>query len=100
MKFNPTNSTNAHLQCRAHITTNGRLSIPASFRKAANIKDGDEVILFLKDNGIQVQPLDQVVAEAQALVAEYFAGEDLSADLGTMRAADREREARRVREGE
>jgi AbrB family looped-hinge helix DNA binding protein len=83
-------------QCRAHISSNGRLNIPASFRKKANLKDGDEVLLILKDNIIEVQPLEQVIAQAQALVAQYFAKDNLQDDLKTLRAADKDRDKHKL----
>ena len=75
-------------QCRAYISANGRLNIPSQFRKAAKLKDGDEVLLSLKDDIIQIQLLDQVIAEAQAVVAKYFGQENLTDDLARIRSED------------
>jgi AbrB family looped-hinge helix DNA binding protein len=75
-------------QYRAHIYSNGRINLPSQLRKTANLKDGDELILSFKDNTIYVQPMDQVIAEAQNLVAKYFAEDDLLKDLKTMRTLD------------
>ncbi len=76
------------LQFRSQISANGRLNIPSQLRKAAKLKDGDELILTLKDNIIQLQLLDQVIAEAQDLVSHYFASDDLMADLKELRRKD------------
>jgi AbrB family looped-hinge helix DNA binding protein len=78
----------AQLQFRSQISTNGRLNIPSQLRKAAKIQDGDELVLTLKDNVIQIQLLDQVISEAQDLVAQYFAEDDLMADLKALRSLD------------
>lgn len=80
------------LQFRSQISANGRLNIPSGLRKAAKLKDGDELILTLKDNVIQIQLLDQVITEVQDLVAGYFAEDDLMADLKELRNNDVEQE--------
>jgi AbrB family looped-hinge helix DNA binding protein len=88
-------------QCRTQIANNGRLNIPASLRKAAHINDGDEVVLTLKDDHtILMQPLSQVIAEAQAIVAEYFSEDDLIAELKELRVADASREAEKIQDKE
>jgi AbrB family looped-hinge helix DNA binding protein len=87
---------NVQRQYRSHVSSNGRLNIPAQLRKAANLKDGDEVLLILKDNIIHVQPLEQVIAEAQALVAQFFSTDDLMKDLKAMRITDTTREAQKL----
>ena len=75
-------------QSRVHLSTNGRLNIPSQIRKAAGLKDGDELILTLKNNTIYLQPMEQVIAEAQHLVEEYFGNDDLLAELKEMRTKE------------
>jgi bifunctional DNA-binding transcriptional regulator/antitoxin component of YhaV-PrlF toxin-antitoxin module len=96
MTYTPTTDNIPHKQYRAHISTNGRLNLPAQFRKAAKLRDGDEVLLTLKGNTIQVQPLDQVITEAQSIVAEYFGKDNLMDDLKSMRADDASRETQKL----
>ena len=79
-------------QYRVHIAANGRINLPSQLRKAAKVKDGDELILTLKGDIIQIQPFDQVITEAQNLVAQYFAEDDLTENLKAMRAQDAKRE--------
>jgi AbrB family looped-hinge helix DNA binding protein len=83
-------------QYRVNISANGRLNIPSQLRKDAKLKDGDELILTLKDNIIHVQPLDQAIAEVQNLVAQYFAEDNLMEDLKIMRAIDATPRARKI----
>ena len=40
--------------CR--LSTKGQLTIPKEFREKLNIHAGDEIILYLKDEGIVVKP--------------------------------------------
>lgn len=76
-------------QCRTNIAAHGRLNIPANFRKTANLKDGDAVMLTLQnDHSIKIQPLTQIIEEVQALVAEYFGDDDLMAEVKEMRQQD------------
>jgi AbrB family looped-hinge helix DNA binding protein len=83
-------------QCRVHISSNGRLNLPAQFRKAAKLKDGDELLLSLKDNIIQIQPLDQVIAEVQEIVAKYFSGDALMDELLSMRSSEVANESHKI----
>ncbi len=38
------------------ISTKGQLTIPKEFREKLNLQSGDEVILYLKDDGMVVKP--------------------------------------------
>ena len=38
------------------ISTKGQLTIPKDFRKKLKIHEGDEVILYIKDDGIIIKP--------------------------------------------
>ena len=38
------------------ISTKGQLTIPKKFREKLNLREGDEVILILKDDGIVIKP--------------------------------------------
>ena len=53
------------------INENGRLSIPAAYRKALEIKPGDEVILRLEDNELHISTIKQALKRARQLVKQY-----------------------------
>lgn len=59
------------METRTILTKNGRLLLPAKFRKALDLKPGDELILQLEKDSIRVIPLQQAVAQAQKLVRQY-----------------------------
>ena len=64
------------------IRENGRLVIPAKYRKALGLKPGDEVLLVLEDNEIRVLSTRQAIARAQAVVRRYIPkGRSLSDEL-------------------
>jgi AbrB family looped-hinge helix DNA binding protein len=58
-------------EARARLNENGRLVIPASFRKALEIKPGDEVILRLEEGELRMTTLRQRIARAQRNVRKY-----------------------------
>jgi len=55
----------------ARIDSAGRLLVPAPFRKALEVKAGDEVNLMLKDGVLEVRSLNNAIREAQALVRRH-----------------------------
>lgn len=70
------------METRTQLTKNGRLLLPAKFRKALDLQPGDELILRLDKDSIQVIPLHQAVSQAQKLVQKYVPqGTSLVADL-------------------
>lgn len=70
------------METRTQLTKNGRLLLPAKFRKALDLHPGDELILRLDKDSIQVIPLHQAVSQAQQLVQKYVPqGTSLVADL-------------------
>ncbi|MBM3572358.1 MAG: AbrB/MazE/SpoVT family DNA-binding domain-containing protein [Alphaproteobacteria bacterium] len=52
---------------RAKISDSGRLSIPASFRRAIGLNGGGDVIVELAGREIRVRTLDEVIGGAQEL---------------------------------
>ena len=54
------------------MAANGRLSVPAKFRKALGLEEGGMVVLSLQDGEIRIRPVGVVLAEVQALVAPYL----------------------------
>jgi antitoxin PrlF len=54
------------------MAANGRLSVPAKFRKALGLESGGMVVLSLQDGEIRIRPIGVVLAEVQAMVAPYL----------------------------
>ena len=60
----------------AIIGRSGRLVIPASFRKALGLEDGDGVTIELKEGGITISPIAASVRKAQNRVKKYLKKDD------------------------
>ena len=58
-------------EARLRINENGRVVIPASFRKALGINPGDEVILRLEDDERRITTMKRRIERAQRLVRKY-----------------------------
>jgi AbrB family looped-hinge helix DNA binding protein len=56
---------------RMRVNENGRLVIPASFRKALGIKVGDEVILRIENEELRITTLKRRLQRAQRLVRKH-----------------------------
>lgn len=79
-------------ETRMRINENGRLVIPASFRKALGINVGDEVVLRIEDDELRITTLERRLARAQRLVRKHVKpGESLADEL----IAERREAARR-----
>ena len=79
----------------ARVNQNGRVVIPASFRKALGIKAGDEVILRMEDGELRITTMKRRLERAQRRVRQYVkAGVSLADELIAERreAAKREHE--------
>jgi len=59
-------------EARARLNENGRLVIPASFRKALEIKPGDEVILRLEEGELRLTTRKLRIARAQRNARKYI----------------------------
>ena len=67
---------------RMRVNENGRVVIPASFRKALGIKAGDEVILRIENDELRITTLKRRLEHAQRLVrAHVKAGTSLVDEL-------------------
>jgi AbrB family looped-hinge helix DNA binding protein len=53
------------------INENGRVVIPASFRRALGIRSGDTVVLRIENDELRITTLRQRLAKAQQLVTKY-----------------------------
>lgn len=58
-------------ETRQRINENGRVVIPAPFRKALGISPGDEVILRLEDDELRITTMKRRIERAQRHVRKY-----------------------------
>jgi AbrB family looped-hinge helix DNA binding protein len=58
-------------ETRVRINENGRVVIPASFRKALGINAGDEVLLRLEDDELRITTMKQRIARARRNAQKY-----------------------------
>ena len=58
-------------ETRTRVNENGRVVIPASYRKALGIKTGDEVILRMEDDELRITTMKRKIERAQRLVRKY-----------------------------
>jgi AbrB family looped-hinge helix DNA binding protein len=58
-------------ETRMRVNANGRVVIPASYRKALGIKPGDEVILRMQDDELRITTMKHRIERAQRLVRKY-----------------------------
>lgn len=78
---------------RAKVNDNGRIVIPADFRKELGIEPGDEVIMRLENGEIHVTTVEQAVRRAQQLLRQFIPpGRMLSDELIAERRAEAARE--------
>jgi len=60
------------LKATMRVNENGRVVIPASFRKRLGIRAGDEVLVHLKDDELRITTLKRDIARAQRLVRKHI----------------------------
>jgi AbrB family looped-hinge helix DNA binding protein len=58
-------------EARLRINENGRIVIPAPFRKALGINPGDEVILRLEDDELRITTMKRRIERAQRHARQY-----------------------------
>jgi AbrB family looped-hinge helix DNA binding protein len=58
-------------ETRLRVNENGRVVIPASYRKAMGINAGDEVVLRIEDDELRITTLKRRVERAQRRVRRY-----------------------------
>jgi len=70
------------LKARMRVNENGRVVIPASFRKRLGIRAGDEVVLQIQDDELRITTLKRNIERAQRLVRKHVkAGTSLVDEL-------------------
>ena len=55
----------------ARVNENGRVVIPASYRKALGIKAGDQVILRMEDDELRITTMKRRIERAQRRIRQY-----------------------------
>jgi AbrB family looped-hinge helix DNA binding protein len=60
-----------HGDTRIRVNENGRVVIPAPYRKALGIKPGDEVILRMEDDELRITTMQRRIERAQRRVRQY-----------------------------
>ena len=69
-------------QTRVRVSENGRVVIPASFRKALGIEVGDDVVLELKNDELRITTRQQRIQRARERARKYLPkGVSLSKEL-------------------
>jgi len=58
-------------ETRTRVNQNGRVVIPAAFRKAMGINIGDEVVLRMEDDELRILTLKRRIERAQRLVRQH-----------------------------
>jgi len=73
-------------EARSRVDENGRVVIPATFRKALGIKEGDEVVLRIRDDELRIIALKRRLERAQRLLRKHIKpGKSLVDELITER---------------
>jgi AbrB family looped-hinge helix DNA binding protein len=81
-------------EARLRVNENGRVVIPASFRKALGINPGDEVVLRLEEDELRITAQKHRLDRARRLVRKYIkSGTSLADEL----IAERHEAARKER---
>lgn len=83
-------------QTWAQVGPDGRMVIPAAYRRRLGIEDGGHVLLLPEDGEVRLIGHDGAIARAQALVAPFLKDESRSVDAFL---AERRREASREASG-
>lgn len=69
-------------QTRLRVSENGRVVIPASFRKALGIEVGDEIVLELKQDELRITTQQKRIQRARERARKYIPkGVSLSKEL-------------------
>lgn len=55
-------------ETRLRVNENGRVVIPASFRKALGIKIGDEIVLRIENEELRITTMKRRIEQAQRLI--------------------------------
>ena len=78
---------------KTKIGVGGRVVVPAKYRKALDLKPGDDVILVLDDGEVRITTVKQAIRRAQQIVRRYVPEDrDLVSELIKERREEAARE--------
>ena len=78
---------------KTKIGEGGRVVVPAKYRKALDLKPGDDVILVLEDGEVRITTVKQAIRRAQQIVRRYVPEDrDLVSELIKERREEAARE--------
>lgn len=78
---------------RGKLVSGGRLQVPADIRHALGLKDGDVVLMQVKDGELHVLPYREVIRQVRERIREYIPdGRSLADELIAERRAAAETE--------
>lgn len=77
---------------KAQLGENGRIVIPAAFRKALGLKGGDVLTMRMDEDGLHIQTKRQALLKARAIVRQHI---DKNRSLSDELIAERRLEANR-----
>jgi AbrB family looped-hinge helix DNA binding protein len=81
------------MEVQVRLGENGRVVIPAAFRRQLGLKPGDPMILRLEDTGLVIESRRAAVRAAQRMIRERVPkGELLTERLFEMRRAENTRD--------
>jgi bifunctional DNA-binding transcriptional regulator/antitoxin component of YhaV-PrlF toxin-antitoxin module len=84
---------------RAKVVSGGRLQLSVELRRKYNIKDGDEILVEAKENGIVLRTQLQAIRRVQAIFKKYLPKEG-EMSLADELIADRRLEVQREEQEE
>ena len=61
-------------QTPCSVDNQGRITIPAAWRKAHRVEAGSVVLVTMRGDHLEIQTRDQALSEAQQIVAPYIKG--------------------------
>lgn len=78
---------------RTRVDPNGRVVIPAAYRRALGLQPGSEVIVLLDGSELRLVPIAQAIRRAQEIVRRHVPpGRSLADELIAERRAEAARE--------
>lgn len=77
-------------QHHTKLQNGGRIVVPAAFRQAMNLSEGEEVILRLEEDGLHIYSARQALQRARSVVGKYVSRKTLAEEL----ISDRRKEAK------
>ena len=66
---------------RVKVARNGRLVLPAPYRRALGLTEGGDLVLTLRDGHLELEPPKLAVERAREAVRRYAARRDLAGEL-------------------